>query len=170
MLTPALITELQDCFNGRARLQEAAMAIKIYTKDASLFYSCVDGWGKKKYINIPIDPTDLLPLLNKYIGRIDKEIMKISGRVEVIIQNFADVKPFIEDYKIRYPSTFTSEEKIYQTLEEAVIERRKGNPHLVSEDYHIEVCSDWDNKIYVFSVISETFNQVTFQFKEICKV
>ena len=96
--------------------------------------------------------------------------MKISGRVEVVIQKLCRCETLIEDYKIRYPSTFTSEEKIYQILEEAVIERRKENPHLVSEDYHIEVCSDWDNKIYVFSVISETFNQVTFQFKEICKV
>lgn len=170
MLTPALIAELQDCFNGRARLQEAAMAIKIYTKDASLFYSCVDGWGKKKYINIPIEPSDLLPLLNKYIGRIDKEIMRISGKVEVIIQNFADLKPCIDDYKSRYPSTYTSEDKIYQTLENAVVRRRQDNPHMVCEDYHIEVCSDWEDKVYVFSVINETMNQVTFSFNEICKV
>ena len=146
------------------------MAIKIYTKDASLFYSCVDGWGKKKYINIPIDPNDLLPLLDKYIGRIDKEIIRISGRVEVIIQNFADVKPYIDDYMRRYPSTYISEDKIYKTLEDAVIGRRQEHPHMVCEDYHIEVCSDWEDKVYVFSVISETLNQVVFQFKEICKV
>lgn len=64
----ALIAELQDHFDGRGKLKKVANAIKCYTKDTSIFFSYVDGWGKKQYINIPIEPSEILPILEKYIN------------------------------------------------------------------------------------------------------
>lgn len=75
----ALIAELQDHFDGRGKLKKVANAIRCYTKDASIFFSYVDGWGKKQYINIPIEPSEILPILEKYINNIDADIVRISS-------------------------------------------------------------------------------------------
>ncbi len=176
MMTTALITELQDCFTERAKLQNAAMSIQSFANDASIFYSYTDGWGKKKYINIPIEPTSILPILGKYIKNINKEIIRISNHVEVIIQNIAELSHYIEDYKKRYPETYTSEQEIYTQLENSVKSRlfakEPGNCPDVCTDYHISVCSDWEDKVYVFSVIGNNLkhNEITFIFKEIFKL
>ncbi|MCM1075982.1 MAG: hypothetical protein NC411_01315 [Bacteroides sp.] len=77
-MNKAQIAELQDHFDGRARLKKAANALKSYTKEASIFFSYIDGWGKKQYINIPIEPTDVLPILEKYIENIENEIINIT--------------------------------------------------------------------------------------------
>ncbi len=124
MMDVAKINELQDHFNGRGRLMQVVYAIKCYSKDSSIFFSCIDGWGKKKYINIPIEPSDLLPILQKYIDSIDKDIIAMTAMpVRVLIDNSAELDKYVKDYERRYPSTFTSWNKIENCLAETYAAR-----------------------------------------------
>ncbi|TFU91755.1 hypothetical protein E4T81_14745 [Barnesiella sp. WM24] len=155
----ALISELQSFFDGRSKLNYAAMAIKCYTQKPSLFYACVDGFGNKKTINIPIEPTDLLPIIERYLDNIDKEIINISTIAampvdyNVFIEGYDSLKEHISDYEQRYPETFTSYDKIVKEISESYKARLhdKEHPGWEQEDYHIPVCSDWEDKIYVFN-------------------
>lgn len=170
----AKINELQDHFDGRGRLKQVVDAIKCYTNTSSIFLSYTDGWGKKKYLNIPIEPFDLLPILQKYIDNIDKDIVKLTSTpVRVLIVNSAVLDPLIKDYQSRYPSTFTSYDTIVYRLAEIYAARMADNGNGVSNpmSYHIEVCSDWQDKIYMFSFLGmDKTGTAKFQFDDIYKL
>lgn len=160
------IEELQDHFDGRSRLNKAKTALKCYPKDGSIFYSYVDGWGKKQYVNIPIEREDLLPIIDRYLEAIGKDIERsIDGAninrelteddVTVIVDNKQVLEGYISDYKERYP-TYTSFDAIVHRIKKAVLSRHKnGNIDALFEDdginnaFQIEVCSDWPDKIYL---------------------
>ncbi len=165
----ALIAELQDHFDGRGKLKKVANVIKCYSKDASIFFSYVDGWGKKQYVNIPIEPSEILPILEKYISNIEADIVRIASPAkQAAIDNPADIESFISDYKDRYPETYTSLETITTTLTQTYQERKRdGNE---DDGYHIPVCSDWQDKLFTFSFIGECGDMVYFQFKGIYKL
>ena len=175
------IIELQDCFEGRSKINKAVMAIKCYANanDASLFFSYTDSWKNKKYINIPIEPEELLPLLEKQIESIDTAILNIareqstkSVNFNIVIINEVELLKFIEDYKSRYPSTYTSLETLKENLNQTFHLRLNdgGKEVELYEDYHIEVCSDWQDKIYVLEFQGENNGDVQFLFKEIYKL
>ncbi|MDE7159977.1 MAG: hypothetical protein K2O24_03940 [Muribaculaceae bacterium] len=170
----AKINELQDHFDGRGRLKQVVDAIKCYTNTSSIFLSYTDGWGKKKYLNIPIEPFDLLPILQKYIDNIDKDIVKLtSAPVRVLIVNSAVLDPLIKDYQSRCPSTFTSYDTIVYRLASIYAARvaDKGNGVSDPMSYHIEVCSDWQDKIYMFSFLGmDKTGTAKFQFDDIYKL
>ncbi len=151
------INELQDHFDGRGRLMQLANAIHSHQNtDAPIFLSYTDGWGKKRYLNVPIEPSDVLPILEKYINNIDRDIIKSTSMpVRVLIDNSAVLDPYVEDYKSRYPSTYTSFDEIIARLAEIYASRMADNGNGVSnpQSYHIEVCSDWEDKIYMFSFL-----------------
>lgn len=174
MMDLAKINELQDHFDGRGRLKQVANAIKCYTKDASFFFSYTDGWGKKKYLNIPIEPSDVLPILEKYITNIDKDILRLTSMpIRVIIDNSAVLDPYVEDYKSRYPSTYVSFDEIVTRLAKIYASRMADNGNGVSnpQSYHIEVCSDWEDKIYVFSFLGiDKAGTAKFTFNGISKL
>lgn len=170
----AKINELQGHFDGRGRLKQVVDVIKCYTNTSSIFFSYTDGWGKKKYLNIPIEPFDLLPILQKYIDNIDKDIVKLTSMpVRVLIVNFAVLDPLIKDYQNRYPYTFTSYDAIVSRLAEIYAARMADNGNDVSNpmSYHIEVCSDWQDKIYMFSFLGmDKTGTAKFQFDDIYKL
>lgn len=165
----ALISELQDHFDGRGKLKKVANAIKYYSKDASIFFSYVDGWGKKQYVNIPIEPSEILPILEKHIDNIDADILRISSPLpQAVIDNYNEIENYIADYKQRYPETYTSIETITTTLAQQYQERKQsGN---VDDEYHIPVCSDWLDKLFIFSLIGECNSTVYFQYQGIFKL
>lgn len=168
-----LIDELQDHFDARGKLRNAVVAIKSYTKDTSVFFSYKDGWNNKKYINLQIDPEDILPILERYIDNIDKDIERISTpKAVVTIDNFPELDKYLYDYKSRFPQTFTSLEKITETLRDSYNRRKNDNerPGSEEEEYHIPVCSDWEDKLYVFSLLGECNGSIFFQFEEIVKL
>ena len=171
-LTQAQIYELQGHFDARSRLQKVAHAIKCYTNDASFFYSCVDGWGKKQYVNIPIEPEDIMPIIETYINNIEQDIIKLTTppELEVRIENEADLIPSIDDYKRRYPDTYTSLQTIHEKLKSTFYDRMEEAEKYEGADYHIAVCSDWQDKIYVFELLYQTDNYIHFKFKEIFKL
>lgn len=167
----AKINELQDHFDGRGRLKQVADAIKCFTKNASVFYSYIDGWGNKKYLNIPIEPSDLLPLIQKYIDSIDKDIIALTS-LRAAVFNYADLEYLVLDYKNRYPETATSYETIISRLTEAY-KARLGNEEDLKrpQSYHVEVCSDWQDKIYMFTFREVDDNGVLiFTFDDIYKL
>lgn len=167
----ALINELQTCFDGRGRLKAASVAIQSYTNNTSVFFSYIDGWNNKKSINIPIDPEDLLPILDRYMDNIDKEIQRIATpEVFVSIDNFSELEKYVKDYKSRFPETYTSLDEIHKTLKESYVGRKNEHPGLEKEDYHIEVCFDWKDKIYIFSYLGVVDNSIMFHFNEIMKL
>lgn len=174
MMDLAKINELQDHFDGRGRLRQVVDAIKCYTKNASVFYTYVDGWNNKKYINIPIEPSDLLPILQKYIDSIDKDIIAMTAMpVRVLIDNSSDLDKYVEDYERRYPSTFTSWNKLSKCLTETYIARIADHGNGVSDpqSYHVEVCSDWQDKLYIFSFLGvDNTGTAHFHFDDICKL
>lgn len=172
-MNPTVINDLQDHFDGRSRLRKASTAIKCYTQKASLFFSYIDGWGKKQYVNIPIEPSDLLPILDNYITKIDEDIMKQiskSDLLKVTIDNLSALTSYIEGYKNSFPSTFTSLDDIVSRLERSYKDRLDDDRYSGEEDYHIEVCSDWQDKIYVFSCEGRDDESLYFKFKGIVKL
>lgn len=165
----ALITELQDHFDGRGRLKKVANAIRCYPKDSSIFFSYVDGWGKKQYVNIPVEPSEILPILEKYIDNIDADIMRIaSPALQVVIDDLEELERYVLDYKKRYPETYTSLEAITSTLAQAYQERN-GDGNNENDGYHIPVCSDWQDKVFAFSPIGECNDMVYFKYEGIYK-
>lgn len=170
-LTKAKIYELQDHFDGRSKLQKVAFALKNRTNNASIFYSYTDGYGKKQYVNIPIEPDEILPIIERYIENIEKDIIEITSP-EVIIVNEAQIIDSVEDYKTRYPDTYTSLEKLKERLKQSYLSRKEdvGGQFSVDDGYHIEVCSDWQDKIYVLELVSQDDDSIMFEFKEIFKL
>lgn len=173
MMDKALITELQDHFDGRGKLKKVANAIKSYSKDASIFFSFVDGWGKKQYVNIPIEPSDILPIIDNYVENIDADILRIvqskeSFQVEFV--NLPELTNYVEDYQKRYPSTFTSIEQIKARLEQSYKDRLNNSQFDTNTTYHIEVCSDWKDKLYVFSMSGRNCDIIYFQLDDIYKL
>lgn len=171
----AKINELQDHFDGRGRLKQVANAIKCFTKNASVFYSYIDGWGNKKCVNIPIEPSDLLPLIQRYIDSIDKDIIALTSPqpIKVLVNNYANLEYCILDYQNRYPKTATSYETITSRLSEIYNARlADGDMEELyrSQSYHIEVCSDWQDKIYMFSLLGVENDTAVFQFDDIYKL
>ena len=75
----------------------------------------------------------------------------------------------IADYKSRYPDTYTSLAKIRETLRKSFIGRLEDGQDTTA-DYHIEVCSDWEDKIYVFEFLNKTDEYLQFEYKEIFKL
>lgn len=172
----ALITELQDHFDGRSRLNKVVDAIKIYTKDASIFYSYVDGWGKKHYLNIPIEPDEILPILETYIKNIDKDIIKIAAPPQlpsvnnaIIVDNAPVINSKVNEYKTSFPTTYTNCNKIRQILSETLQYRQSEGLDL-SDSYQIPVCSDWEDKLYLFSFIGVEDGVAFFHFDDIVKI
>lgn len=169
----ALITELQDHFDGRGKLKKVANAIKCYSKDASIFFSYVDGWGKKQYVNIPIEPSDIIPIIDKYVENIDADILRISQSKEsfqVEFVNLPELTKYVEDYQNRFPSTFTSIEQIKARLEQSYKERLNNPQYDTKDAYHIDVCSDWKDKLYVFSLAGRNCDIIYFQLDDIYKL
>ena len=168
------IDELQDHFDGRGRLMQVVNAISRYSNTASIFLSYTDGWQKKKYLNIPIELDELLPILLKHITNIDNDIIRLTSMpVRVLIVNSAALEPLIKDYQSRYPSTFTSYDTIVYRLAEIYATRMADNGNDVSNpmSYHIEVCSDWQDKIYMFSFLEmDKTGTAKFQFDDIYKL
>lgn len=169
------IQELQDFFDGRGRLNKCKVAMKCYTKNASIFYAYVDGWGKKQYINIPIEVDDILPIIDKYIANIDIEIGNVVGGgpatpVRVEIDNLDDLLYKIDGYREEFP-TYTSLSEILTTLADSIRYRLGECPDdVISADYHIPVCSDWDNKLYVFKMKWLQEDVYHMFFSEIAKI
>lgn len=168
------IDELQAQFDGRGRLIQIVNAISLYSNSASIFLSYTDGWQKKKYLNIPIELDELLPILLKHITNIDNDIIRLTSMpVRVIIENSAALDPLIKDYQSRYPYTFTSYDTIVSRLAEIYTARMADNGNDVSNpmSYHIEVCSDWQDKIYMFSFLGmDKTGTAKFQFDDIYKL
>lgn len=82
-----MIVDLQSYFDGRGKLNNAITAIKCYSRDSkesSVFFGYVDGFKNKRTINIPIDPKDLLPILEKYVNNIDIQIADALLQARVI--------------------------------------------------------------------------------------
>lgn len=172
-LTKAQISELQGHFDGRSKLQSLVTAMKCYTKDASFFFAYKDGWGNKKYINIPIEPEDIMPIIEKQIESIDNDIIELTTSpedIEVIIMNGEQLESSIADYKSRYPDTYTSLAKIRETLRQSFMCRLEDGQVNEASDYHIEVCSDWQDKIYVIEFLNQTDEYLQFEFKGIFKL
>ncbi|MCM1318777.1 MAG: hypothetical protein NC217_00110 [Muribaculaceae bacterium] len=167
------IQELQDYFDGRGRLNKVKLAMKCYTKDASIFYAYVDGWGKKQYLNIPIEVDDILPIIDKYIGNIDIQIGEVIGGpsepVKVEIDNLDDLLYKIDGYRESYPTTYTSLSDILTMLADSVRYRLPDGLDALS-DYHIPVCSDWEDKLYIFIVRKQERGVFTMHFSEITKI
>lgn len=174
MMDLAKISELQDHFDGRGRLMQVVNALQCYNKDMSIFLSYTDGWGKKKYLNVPIEPSDLLPILKKYISAIDKDIMALTASpVRVLIENSKVLDSYIKDYQSRFPSTYTSYEIIVSRLAEMYASRMADHGNGVSTplSYHVEVCSDWQDKIYMFSFLGiDKMGTAKFQLDDIYKL
>jgi len=168
-----LITELQDHFDGRGRLKKVVNAIKCYTKDASMFYSYVDGFGKKQYLNIPIEPDEILPILEKYIKNIDKDIIEIATSATsvnaIIIDNASDINSKVEWYRKSFPDTFTGYDDIRNILLET-LHYRQSNGDDLELSFQIPVCSDWEDKLYLFSFIGTKDCVAYFHFNDIVKV
>lgn len=171
-----LIDELQGHFDSRGKIRNSIIVIKSYTNDTSFFFSYKDGWGNKKYINLQLEPEDVLPILERYLENIDKDIERISTpempEVNIAIDNFSELEKYVNDYKSRFPQTYTSIEKIYETFRESYVYRKNDNenPGWEAEDYHIKVCSDWEDKIYVFSFKGEIDRTIILHFEEIVKL
>lgn len=179
-MTKAEINELQSYFDGRRKLYNALNAIKCYSKDSSsFFFNYTDGFQNKRNINIPLEADDIISVIEKYIDNIDKQIMEISKPeieplpLTVYIDNHEELLKHIRDYESRYPDTYMSLSQIMKRLEEMYEARKTSNdeiPISIAEDYHIEVCSDWQDKIYVFSFIEEGSVYISFHFETIYKL
>ena len=175
-LSKAQIHELQEHFNSRVLLLEVKLAMKCYPEKSSIFFSFTNGWGKKQYLNIPIKHEDIIPIINKYIGEIDSEIIRLTTEshpknLKIHIQYEDNLVSAINDYKSRYPETYTNYESIVKRLKESYLGRLSGkDTSEVSDDYHVEVCSDWQDKIYVFSFAGAVDDTIYFAFKEIYKL
>lgn len=143
------IVEIQGHFENRGKFNKAIDAIKCYTKGSSVFYSYVDGWGNKKTVNIPIEPTDLLPLLELYVEKIDNDIIGICNEkpVKVEIRNKEQLQKVINDLQHRYPNSYTTEQEVMQHILDAYyyFEQRGG-----TDIYQVLLCRDWEDKAYEF--------------------
>lgn len=169
----ALINELQGHFDGRGRLKRAVQAIKCYTNGSSFFYAYTDGFGNKRNINLPIEPEDIVPILERYIENIDKDITQIahdSNPLVASVINLDELTHAINDYQCRYPSTFTSLETIYNRLVNSYTDRKNDDRFDDMDEYHIEVCSDWQDKLYVFNFCGQKNETLLFQLKGIYKI
>ncbi len=175
----ALIIELQGHFDGRSRLKKVADAIKCYTKDASIYYSYVDGWGNKRNINIPIEPEEILPILENYIKNIEKDIIKIAApppppipsvNNALIIDNASEINSKVEEYKISFPDTYTSCNEIRRILHESMEYRATNGLELTDSSFQIPVASDWEDKLYLFSFIGIDDGVALFHFDGIAKI
>lgn len=176
-MTKAEINDLQSYFDGRRKLYNVLNAIKCYPKDSSFFFNYTDGFQNKRNINIPLEPEDIISILEKYIDNIDKQIMEISNQKQIepvplsaFIDNHEELSKHIADYEMRYPDTHMSLPKIKKRLEEMYVARKADGDYPPHMDYHIEVCSDWQDKIYVFSFVNEGNVYITFHFEEIHKL
>ncbi len=174
MPTKSLIYTLQDHFNARGRIANAMLAIKTYTKDSSYFYSCKDGWGNKKCINLPLEAEDILPILQKYIDNIDKDI--IYSSIEAEINSEEDLTKYVELYKQSNPKTYANIEILKHHLRKMYADRMIANDNHDDEEddevarkepYRIQVCSDINDKFYEFWCIGRCKNTLLFGFNGI---
>lgn len=174
MPTKQLIAALQDHFTERGRLANAMTAIKCYTKEASFFYSYKDGWGNKRCINLPFMPEDVLPILQKYIDNIGKDIIYSSIGAE--IDSEEDLIKCIDEYKRNHPKTFTDIETVKQGLRRLYAERVFINENVEDENgdnifrdkpYRIKVCEDLNGKFYEFWCVGRCKNTLLFGFNGI---
>ena len=169
--TKNLIAELQDHFTERGRLTNAKMAIKCYTQDASFFFSYKDGWGNKKYINLPFTPEDVLPILQKYINNIEKDI--IYSSIEIEIDSEDELTQSIDEHKKSYPKTYTSLDSVKDNLKKIYAHRVIINEYKDDDEefsigskapYNIPVSSDSKDKCYQFWHIGRCKNTLLFGF------
>ena len=171
-LTKAQIYELQGHFDERSKLHNIVMAIKCNAKESSFFFAYKDNFDNKKYLNIPIRPEYIIAIVEKQIDNIESEIIELTTTpedIEVVIMNGERLETSIADYKSRYPDTYTGLAKIRKTLRRSFMSRFIDGQD-TSADYHIEVCSDWQDKIYVFEFLNKTDEYLQFKYKEIFKL
>lgn len=174
-LTKAQIYELQGRFDERSKLHNIKMTIKCNAKESSFFFAYKDNLGNKKYLNLPIEQEDILAIFQQRIDNIEKDIIDLTTTpedIEVIIMNVEKLDASIAGYKSRYPYTYTSLATIRETLRESFrsrLENINGQAD-TTDDYHIEVCSDWEDRIYVFEFLNRTDEYLQFKFKEIFKL
>lgn len=174
-LTKAQIYEVQGLFDKRSKLRNVAMTIKCNAKDSSFFFAYKDNHEAKKYLNLPIGTEAILSIIYAQIDDIEKDIIKRTTTLEdfeIIIMNEAELESSIGDYKSRYPETYTSLSAIRKRLMESFLGRKEDRDKQVdiADDYHIEVCSDWQDKIYVFGFINSTNEHLQFEYKGIYKL
>ncbi len=176
MPTKNLISELQDHFTERGRLVNAKTAIKCYTQDASFFFSYKDGWGNKKYINLPFTPEDVMPILQKYIDGIEKDI--IYSSIEVEVDSEDDLAESVKECQYWNPKTFLNIESIKSELKKIyahrmIVENKAedniGDDNYRQEPYHIPISSDSVNGFYEFWLVGRCKNTLMFGFNGIEK-
>ncbi|MDE6276845.1 MAG: hypothetical protein K2M06_01915 [Muribaculaceae bacterium] len=171
-LTKAQIYELQGHFNERGRWHDIAATIRCNLKESSFFFAYKDSLGNRKYLNLPIAHEDILAIINNQIENKEKDIIELtttSEDFEVIIMNGETLEDSVADYKSRYPDTYTSLVKIREILRKSFMYRLEDGQR-ITDDYHIEVCSDWQDKMYVFKFLNKTEEYLQFEFKEIFKL
>lgn len=168
MPTKQLIYALQDHFTARARLVEAMTAIKCYTKGASYFYSCKDGWDNKKYVNLPIESEDILPILQKYIDNIDKDIIYSSIEANIdseedLIQCAKECKHDVADSGAYIDSVKSQLKKAYahRVIVEGTAEDNVGDNNYQDKHYCIQISN---SQFFEFWLIGRCKNTLMFGF------
>lgn len=170
------IPELQKLFDQRRRIDDALMAMKCYPEKSSVFFSYTDGWKNKKYANLPIPLDELKSILGKQIDTLNKEIERVIAESQddtkfVVISNENELIAQVNDYRTRYPHTYTD----LDTIRERIAEIFKKTDHEDSDhdglgnNYQIEVCSDWQDKVFCFKDIDATDDVITVEFTGIVK-
>ena len=106
----------------------------------------------------------------KRIALVDAETLETVRTIYedncVEIDNMADLTEYLNDYSIRYPGTYTTLTDIKRTLFKGYQSRKKEDLDL---DFHIAVCSDWENTVYLFTYHGASFGKIYFKFEEIVK-
>lgn len=176
-LTKTQIFELQTHFDSRSKFKNIVNTIQCNRLDSSIFFSYKDRQGNKKYINLPIAPSEIIEMFKQRIDDTEKRIIELTQKeedIDVVIMNEAHLEKYVEDYRTRYPFTHTSLEDIRETLRNAFFRRREDKhsaEHIpTTDDYHVEVCTDWQDKLYVFQLLTQTDEYLQFEFKEIYKL
>lgn len=170
MTTKQLISELQGHFTERGRLEDAKNAIKVYTKESSFYFSYKDGWGNKKYINLPFTPDDVLPILQKYIDNIERDIIYSSVQVEIdsednlmnclIGNNECDPDRFVS---VEFIKDELRKAYAHRTIIDGSTEDNVGDDNFRDKPYHIKRFIS--SKIfYEFWLIGRCKNTLMFGF------
>lgn len=170
MPTKTLISELQNHFTERGRLVDAKNAIKSYSNDSSFFFSYKDGWGNKKYINLPFTSDDVLPILQRYIDNIERDIIYSSVDVEIDSENH--LMNILCENNGNIPDRFVACDYIkselkkayaYRVIVSGTAEDNLGDENYQDKPYHIKRFDHSDN-VYEFWLIGRYKNTLKFGF------
>lgn len=106
----------------------------------------------------------------KRIALVDAETLETIRTIYedncVKIDNMEEFTEYLNDYSNRYPGTYTTLTDIKRALLKGYQSRKKEDSDL---DYHIAVCSNWENKVYVFTYHGSSYGKVYFKFEEVVK-